>query len=129
MARSGCRLTFTGQFAPATFLSYPRLIRPLSEGGAGRSRREAVHILYHEWDNYVRNRSVIKKHGLEAKVDLWEGKAMTVYGTEEELKQATDAYEQWRAALSEIGIKEDYSETKFYEDPEEAVKVSHSDHD
>jgi hypothetical protein len=112
-----------GHFAPATFLSYPRLIRPLSEGGAGLSKGQAVDILCQEWDNYVRNRAVIKKHGLESKVDLWEGKAMTVYGSEEELKSATDAYDQWRAAMRDNGIEEDYSDNKFYKDRDEAVKV------
>ncbi|GFZ52218.1 hypothetical protein JCM24511_09991 [Saitozyma sp. JCM 24511] len=113
-----------GHFAPATFLSYPRLIRPLSEGGAGLSKGQAVDILCQEWDNYVRNRAVIKKHGLESKVDLWEGKAMTVYGSEEELKSATDAYDQWREAMRDNGIKDDYSDNKFYKDRDEAVKVS-----
>lgn len=101
----------------------PRLVRPVGKGGAGLSRSQAVNILQHEWDNYQRNIAVIKKHGLEHKVDLHTGKAMAVYTTEKALASTMKIREDWLAALKEMGV-EDWSDGKFYTDKEEAIKVS-----
>jgi hypothetical protein len=111
-----------GHFAPATYMSYPRLVKPLSQGGAGLSESEAVNILLHEWDNFARNKAVIKKHGLEQKVDLWEGNICTTYTDEEKFKAALKIHDDWRAALKDCG-HDDYSGNVIYTNKEEAAKV------
>ncbi|WRT63934.1 uncharacterized protein IL334_000861 [Kwoniella shivajii] len=110
-------------FAPATFASFPKLVRSRSEGGAGLTKAHAVDILKQEWDNYARNKDVIKKHDLVHKVDLWEGNVMTVYKTQEGLDTAFNAFQQWNEALEESG-SQDYSNNVFCKDPKEALRVS-----
>lgn len=114
----------SGHFAPATFLSFKRLVKPVKDGGVGLTASEAVHILCQEWDNFNLNKAVIKKHDLAAKVDFWDGKVMTVYETEEQLQEAVTAFQNWSSALKEYGVQDDYSGNVFISDREEAVKVS-----
>jgi hypothetical protein len=104
-------------------MSFPRLVKPLAQGGAGLSSSEAVNILLHEWDNFERNKAVIKKHGLEEKVDLWEGNILTAFTEEQKFKDALRIHDDWRAALRESG-HDDYSGNVIYRDKEEAAKVS-----
>ncbi|RSH82890.1 hypothetical protein EHS25_005880 [Saitozyma podzolica] len=112
-----------GHFAPATFMSYPNLIRSRADGGAGVSKREAVRILRNEWDNYERNTAVIKLHNLQDKVELWQGRVMTVYGSEDELRDALETHRQWEEALAEEGLS-DWSGNKFYTDTHEVLKFT-----
>ncbi|WWC90266.1 uncharacterized protein L201_005199 [Kwoniella dendrophila CBS 6074] len=112
-----------GHFAPATFLSFPKLTSSLEDGGAGLTDSQATEILLHEWDNFERNKNLIKKHDLIDKVDLWEGKIMTIYDTKEKLNKAYELYERWLKCLKEKGLQ-DYSDNTFCKDPDEAVKVS-----
>jgi hypothetical protein len=102
----------------------PKLVKSIKNGGAGLSRQQAVNILVHEWDNYQRNIAVIKKHGLEQKVDLHTGTAMAVYTTEEAVKKTAKIRDDWLGAVKEMGL-EDWSDSKFYTDKEEAAKVNH----
>jgi hypothetical protein len=104
-------------------MSYPNLIRSRADGGAGVSKREAVRILRNEWDNYERNTAVIKLHNLQDKVELWHGRVMTVYGSEDELRDALETHRQWEEALAEEGLS-DWSGNKFYTDTHEVLKVS-----
>lgn len=86
------------------------------------SKKEAVEVLNAEWDNYIRNKEVIKKHNLEDKVDLWEGKVMTVYTEEKEVEEALADRQAWFDAMEECGGA-DYSDSTFIRGTEEARKV------
>ena len=104
-------------------MPWAKLTRPFEQGGAGLTEDQALQIVTAEWDNYRRNCSVIHKHGLADKVDLWEGKAMTVYTTKEQLDYCLQAHAKWAKAREAAGMS-DYSENQFWTDPEEAKTVS-----
>lgn len=49
---------------------------PLSEGGAGVSKEEAVKIIESEMENYLLAQSIARDEGLEAEIDLWTGQVV-----------------------------------------------------
>ena len=112
----------SGHFAPATFHSYASLTKPKDQGGCGLSKSQAVHILKKEWDNFILNKDLIKKWGLQDKVDLWEGISTTIYSSEEELENAKRVYADWVEAIEEHGTP-DWSDNRFYTNQAEVEKV------
>jgi hypothetical protein len=55
-----------GHVRPASFLSYPGLIKPLDQGGAGQTPLEAVTILEDEEENMRLVREIVEREGLNS---------------------------------------------------------------
>jgi hypothetical protein len=75
-----------------------------------------------EWDNYQENRALVEAKGLAEKVDLWNGRIMTVYTKDTELEKGRRLWSEWDAGLA-ASKEEDWSQTKWTLGPE-AEKVS-----
>lgn len=58
----------SGHFAPATAALFTSLTKPLTEGGAGVSKEEAIKIILSERENYELAQEIVKKEGMD--VDL-----------------------------------------------------------
>jgi hypothetical protein len=101
----------------------PKLTQSFEDGGAGLTEDEAFQITQHEWDNYRRNVAIIKKHQLQDKVDLWEGKATTVFENKEQVEKYLGLWKKWDKLRESKGL-EDWSGNVWYLDEEEARKVS-----
>jgi hypothetical protein len=60
-----------GHIAPASWTSFPTLVSPLEEGGAGLTEEDALHILANEADTLQLAGEIIEVENLD--VDLWKG--------------------------------------------------------
>jgi hypothetical protein len=63
-----------GHCAPASFSSFPSLIKPLEQGGAGISPESALHVLENEHDTLNLMDDVFRFEKLD--VDFWRGEKL-----------------------------------------------------
>ncbi|KAI9634339.1 FAD dependent oxidoreductase [Dioszegia hungarica] len=109
-----------GHVRPASFHSYPGLIRPLKDGGAGHTPEEAVRILEDEEENMRLVAQIVEREKLNQGAF---GADFQVFRNEAEKKAGKEALEAYTAAREKYGYPPAQG-IKFVDDAEEAKKVS-----